>query len=117
MNKIRGEFNIDRSKYVKLMSINLPVLRAKLSLSQTELADLIGVTRQTISSAESGARDLSWTNFVSLMFIFTQSEMTFPLLETLGIYTQELAESFRVINLRKLGNLALNAQEKGEDST
>ncbi len=93
---------IDRKKYIQVMAQNLPVLRAKLSISQTELAEMIGVTRQTISAAESGARELSWTNFVSLLYIFTLNEETVPLLKTLGIYTPELASLFQVAGLNKL---------------
>ena len=51
-------FSVDRTHYTQLMARNLPVLRASLGLNQTDLADLIGVTRQTISAAESGSRPL-----------------------------------------------------------
>ena len=98
----RGYFSIDRKKYTQAMANNLPVLRAKLGMSQTELAEMIGVTRQTLSSAECGARELSWNNFVSLLYIFTQNEETVPLLTALGIYTPELTNLFRVADLNKL---------------
>lgn len=78
------------------------MLRAKLGVSQTELAEMIGVTRQTISAAESGSRELSWSNFVSLLYIFTQNEQTVPLLMALEIYTKELASLFRITDLNRL---------------
>ena len=96
--------SIDRKKYVRAMAENLPVLRAKLGVSQEEMADMIGVTRVTLSSAERGARELSWTNFVSLLFIFTQNEETLPLLTVLGVYTPELASLFKTTNLSRFRN-------------
>lgn len=95
-------FIVDRAYYTRLMAQNLPVLRASLGVTQTELAEMIGVTRQTLSAAESGARPLSWGNFVSLLFVFTQNEQTQRLLETLDIYTEELNSMFCVTNLSVL---------------
>lgn len=57
-----GILSLDRKKYTQAMAENLPALRARLGLSQTQLADCIGVTRQTISSIENQSRELSWTN-------------------------------------------------------
>lgn len=95
--------SVDRQRYAQLMAQNLPVLRAGLNLSQSELAEIIGVTRQTLSAAESGARELSWGNFISLLYVFTQNRKTLPLLQTLGIYTEELKSLFRVTELTGLG--------------
>ena len=95
-------FDIDRQHYARLMAQNLPTLRARLNLSQTELANLLGITRQTLSAVESGARELTWASFISLLYIFTQNEETAPFLETLGIYTPELAAMFRVTNIDRL---------------
>ena len=97
-----GVLSIDRKKYSRAMAENLPVLRAKLGISQSELADMIGVTRQTLSSAECGSRELAWNNFISLLYIFTQNDSTQPLLTALGIYTPELASVFRLTDLNKI---------------
>ena len=91
-----------KSKYARIMAENLPMLRARLNLTQTELGELIGVTRQTINSIESGSREISWGNFLSLLFLFTQNKSTQVLLPILGIYTPELACLFNVTDLRKL---------------
>lgn len=94
--------SIDRKKYATAMAENLPVLRAKLGISQGELADMIGITRQTLSSAECGSRELAWNNFISLLYIFTQNEATLPLLTALGVYTPELDSLFRKTDLNRL---------------
>jgi len=104
-------FAVNRQHYTQLMAKHLPILRAALSLSQTTLAEIIGVTRQTLSAAESGLRDLSWGNFISLLYVFTQNEQTLPLLRTLGIYTEELADIFRVANLNALQNQRKSSEQ------
>lgn len=102
MQDISGILTLDRKKYVASMAENLPALRAKLGLTQSDLAELIGVTRQTISAAENKSRDLSWTNFLSLLFLFSQNSTTKDLLTVLDIYTSELAGIFSLTDLKKL---------------
>ena len=104
-------FEIDRQQYLRRMAENLPALRARLGLNQTELAGLLGITRQTLSAVESGARELTWANFISLLYVFTQNEETIPLLKTMEIYTPELASMFRVTNLTRLRES--NPKKKG----
>ena len=102
MKHLMGLAGPDREKYTVRMAENLPMLRAKLGLSQTELAEIIGVTRQTISAAENKARPLSWSGFLSLLFLFMQNGETKPLLTELGIYTDELADLFTITDLSRL---------------
>ncbi len=83
---------IDQEKYIKLMSENLSVLRAKINLSQEELADVLGVTRQTISAIENEQRNMSWPIFLSLILIFLKNKETKRLIVLLGIYTKELSD-------------------------
>lgn len=101
MNSL-GMLNLDRKKYTEAMARNLPTLRAKLGLSQTQLADCIGVTRQTISSIENQSRELSWTNFLSLLFLFSQNQETMKLLPVLDIYTPELEQVFSFTDTGRL---------------
>ena len=96
-----GILSLDRKKYTQAMAENLPALRARLGLSQTQLADCFGVTRQTISSIENQSRELSWTNFLSLLFLFLQNAQTAKLLPVMGIYTDELARIFSFTDLNQ----------------
>lgn len=84
--------NINRDELIKLMSENLSVLRAKLNLSQEDLADVLGVTRQTISAIENEQRNMSWSIFLSLILIFLKNKETKRLMILLGIYTKELSD-------------------------
>lgn len=81
---------INKDEFISLMVQNLSVLRTKLNLSQEDLADVLGVTRQTISAIENGQRNMSWTMFLSLVLIFLKNRETKRLIVLLGIYTKEL---------------------------
>lgn len=102
MTESGSMFEIDRSLYEDKMGENLPVLRAKHGLTQTELANKIGVTRQTISAIECGSRRMSWLVFLSLFCLFSQDSQTKELLTLFGIYTPELANYFSCTSLDKL---------------
>lgn len=80
----------EKKALMTVMETNLSVLRLKLNLSQEDLANLLGVTRQTVSSFESGQRHMTWSVFLALVLIFFRNEPTKKLLVALNIYTPEL---------------------------
>lgn len=69
---------------------NLPILRMKLSHFQAQLGKLLGVSRQTIVSTESGKRKMTWSMFIALVLLFYRNEQTRPILKAYNIYTDEL---------------------------
>ena len=54
----------------------LPVLRARLDLSQEDVAERIGVSRQTYNMIETKRRDMTWNTCVSLVTLFASNEKT-----------------------------------------
>ena len=79
---------------IKNMSENLVALRTMLHLTQAQLAEMMGVTRQTLVLYETGKRIMTWNTFLSLMFIFTQKRETRELLNILNIYTDEMKDLY-----------------------
>nr|WP_300788578.1 helix-turn-helix domain-containing protein [uncultured Acetatifactor sp.] len=65
-----------RNTIIELLRNELPVLRAKARVSQGELAEKIGISRQTYSSIETGKREMSWTTFLALIAYFQNNENT-----------------------------------------
>ncbi len=65
-----------KNKMTELFRNELPVLRAKARVSQGELAQKIGISRQTYSSLETGKREMSWTTFLALIAYFQNNENT-----------------------------------------
>ena len=85
-----------KNAVMNAMATNLSILRSKLNLSQEELAGLLGVTRQTISSFESGQRKMTWSVFLALVLIFFRNEPTKKLLVAFSIYTPELNDYLNI---------------------
>lgn len=78
---------------------NLPVLRAKLNLTQDDLAKQLGVTRQTIINVESKKTKISWTMVLALLLIFLANPLTVGLLAGLGILNKQLMSLLGIDNL------------------
>lgn len=84
--------DINKDEYITRMAENLVVLRSKLRLKQTELANKAGISRQTLMAIENQRRSMSWNTFMSLLCIFRENESTNTLLTVFDIYTSELRE-------------------------
>ena len=65
-----------RNTIIELLRNELPVLRTKARVSQGEIAEKIGISRQTYSSIETGKREMSWTTFLALIAYFQNNENT-----------------------------------------
>lgn len=59
-----------KSRLIDALRNELPVLRARIGLSQETVADKIGISRQTYSSIETGKREMTWTTFMALVAFF-----------------------------------------------
>lgn len=64
----------------------LPILRTKLGVSQDQLAGLIGITRQTYSTFETGKRRMPWSICLALLLIFDNDERTHQYLRGAGLF-------------------------------
>ena len=75
---------------IERMTENLPVLRSKLAVTQSELGDRIGVSRHTLIALENNQRVMTWNMYLSLLFIFLSNEGTKKLLEAMEICDDDL---------------------------
>jgi DNA-binding XRE family transcriptional regulator len=82
--------SIDKEKLAEKMAEDLMVLRTKLRLKQSELAEKVGVSRQTLLEIEKGKRAMQWNTFLALLSVFREDSSTSGLLEHFEIYTPEL---------------------------
>lgn len=76
---------IVREQLISKLISELPTLRTKLELSQDELANLVGITRQTYSSMETGKRKMTWSTFLSLLYVFDHNEKTHDYIQKAGL--------------------------------
>ncbi len=80
--------------FIKTLTAELPALRAKVGVSQSEIASLIGVSRQTYSSIECGKRLMSWSTYLSLVLFFDYNNTTHQMLRNIKAFPEELVRNF-----------------------
>lgn len=81
---------VDKEHLISLLTEELPVLRAKVAISQDELSSIIGISRQTYSAIETKKRKMSWNTFLSLILVFGYNEKTAGMLEACGAFPSAL---------------------------
>ena len=82
----------ERQKLAKILAKNLKMYRNACGWSQERLADIIGVTRQTVLAIENGKRDMTWTMFMAFLLLFLNNERTRNELLNSGVLTVQLRE-------------------------
>ena len=82
----------DKKTYIKMLTDDLPVYRARIGISQEELCVILGISRQTYSAVETGRRQMSWHTFSTLLLSFSYNAKTKAMLEDSGIISGKLVE-------------------------
>lgn len=78
------------------LRVELPVLRARLGISQERAAEIIGISRQTYNAIETGKRGMTWPIFLSMVAFFQNNEQTKPMLDQISGFNDKL---FKLIEL------------------
>lgn len=60
----------EREAYAKSLQAKLRILRAAADVSQSEVANALGLVRSTYVNYESGAKELPWEKCLALLFYF-----------------------------------------------
>lgn len=92
---------INKESLIDILTEELPVLRARLALSQDDLCNIIGISRQTYSAIETKKRKMTWNTFLSLILVFGFNEKTSVMLETCGAFPDELKNLLSTNNRKK----------------
>lgn len=82
----------EKAKRTQQLAVELSALRGKVGASQEEIADAIGVTRQTYSAYENAVRPIPWNIYLALMFYFDYIPSTHKMIRQLDIFPTELDE-------------------------
>ena len=78
--------------YTKQMVAYLPAIRHTLNITQRQLAERVGLTRQTIISFENRQRPLPWHTYLALVLFFQQHEVSRHFIERLELFNSKLLE-------------------------
>lgn len=84
----------EKDSFIAMLTPNLTILRTKAEISQEELANLIGVSRQTYSAIERKIRKMAWSTYLSLVLFYDRNQKTHKLVRQLAIFPQELIIRF-----------------------
>lgn len=84
----------EKDRFIATLTPNLTVLRTKAEISQEELSNLIGVSRQTYNAIERKVRRMSWSTYLSLVLFYDHNQKTHKMIRQLSIFPQELIMRF-----------------------
>ena len=80
----------ERYRYIAALKEELAVLRVKAGISQGDLCNIIGVSRQTYSAIENGRKKMMWPTYLTLIYFFDSMASTRDMLRSLPAYPKEL---------------------------
>lgn len=83
-----------KSTSISILQQNMASLRAKIGISQEELANVLGMTRQTYSAIEAGKREMTWGTYLAMICFFDMLPSTAEMLEELRIFPIDLVLQF-----------------------
>ncbi len=84
----------EQQAYINALTEALAPLRAKIGISQSELAYLAGVSRQTYSAIENGRKPMSWSSYLSLVMLFDSVQETHRMLRDMRAFPEDMVERF-----------------------
>ena len=84
----------EKDSFIATLTPNLTVLRTKAEISQEELANLIGISRQTYSAIERKVRRMAWSTYLSLVLFYDHNQKTHKMIRQLAIFPQKLVIRF-----------------------
>lgn len=76
----------EKDSFIATLTPNLTVLRTKAEISQEELANLIGISRQTYSAMERKVRKMAWSTYLSLVLFYDRNLKTHKTIRQLSIF-------------------------------
>lgn len=81
-----------KNELIMTLTAELPVLRARLGISQEVMATAIGVSRQTYSAIETKSKKMSWTTFMALIAVLDLNEATSVMLDQIPNFIQTIRQ-------------------------
>lgn len=84
----------EKDEFIAKLTPSLQTLRIQADISQEELANLIGISRQTYGAIERKIRRMSWNTYLSLILFFDHNQKTHKMLRMLSLFPRELIARF-----------------------
>ena len=89
VNKIgRNDSKSSKEGMIEKLVNNLPALRANLGITPTDLANSIGIGRQTLIAIKNKRGRMRWDIFLATIIVFSENELTSDYITFLGIHLE-----------------------------
>lgn len=75
-----------RERLIAQLTEQLPAIRARLDLSQEELAFRVGISRQTVSLIETHKQTMTWVTFMAMLALFENNKESLSQLSLTGFF-------------------------------
>lgn len=95
--------NEERTELIQILTNALPILRASIGISQEEIANYIGVSRQTYCALEQGKRLMSWSTFLSLFLFFISNNETNNLMKSKKGFIAQVYKTMQYTSVNNQG--------------
>lgn len=87
---------VDKEWLIEEMKRDLQPMRLLLGLSLGDMGSILGVSEATYRSYENGSKELSWDQYMALLFLFHYNGRTMDVSEALGLFPQALKEKMKI---------------------
>lgn len=95
---VNNNEEMNKDELINILTEELPILRAKIGITQEELCEAVGISRQTYSAIETKKRKMSWNIYLSLIMFFIHNEKAVPLIEAIGAFPDNVKNSLNISN-------------------
>jgi len=89
----------EKQELCRKLASNLSTLREKARLTQDELAERIGLSRQTISAIENEKREMYWSTFSVLIMFFATNDEIKQIMQVIGLINGDIEKAFSIEEL------------------
>ncbi len=84
----------EKKELIEKITPELPLLRAKAEISQEDIANIIGTSRQTYGAIERKTRKMSWSTYLSLVWFYDYNRKTHKMIRNMKAFPHELIKKF-----------------------
>lgn len=84
----------EKDLLIEKLTPELPLLRTKADISQEEIANIIGTSRQTYGAIERKSRKMSWDTYISLIWFYDCNRKTHKMIRNINAFPHELIKKF-----------------------
>ena len=88
-----------RQEIIKKLTYELPVLRARIGASQSEIANRLGISRQTYCSIENGKKEMNWLMCIALFAVLHSNIETREMLKNIGDLKDAAVKELEIGNI------------------